>query len=67
MKFLAADSNTPFLRIRETAIKTGLSEYFLRKGCRDGSISCVKSGSVYFINIPKLLRSLDVDEKGEMG
>lgn len=65
MRFLAGDANTPFLRIRETAIKTGLSEYFLRKGCRDGSISCVKSGSVYFINVPKLLHSLEIEE-GEM-
>jgi len=61
---MTGSSNTPFLRIRETAIKTGLSEYFLRRGCRDGSISCVRSGRVYFINVPKLLRSLDAVEEG---
>lgn len=56
---------TPFLKIREAAAVTGLSEHFLRLGCRNGSIACVKSGAVYFVNMPQLLRDLGVKEGGE--
>ena len=49
---------TPFMKIKDACKVTGLSMYFLRKGCKDGSIPCVKSGTVYMVNIPALLRQL---------
>lgn len=52
----------PFLRIREAATVTGLSQFYLRKGCRDGSIPHVKSGTVYLVNVPALLKKLGVTE-----
>ena len=52
------DNPAPFQRISDAARITGLSAYFLRRGCRDGSIPHVRSGSTYFVNIPALLRSL---------
>ena len=54
--------NPPFQKIPEACKTTGLSQYFLRRGCRDGSIPCVKSGTVYLVNVPKLLRELGVTE-----
>ena len=51
----------PFQKISDAATITGLSQYFLRQGCRDGSVPHVKSGSVYFVNVPALLRKLGVD------
>lgn len=54
--------NPPFQKIPEACKTTGLSQYFLRAGCRDGSIPHVKSGTVYLINVPKLLRQLGVTE-----
>ena len=51
----------PFQKINDAATITGLSQYFLRQGCRDGSVPHVKSGSVYFVNVPALLRKLGVD------
>ena len=42
----------PFQKIAEACKTTGLSQYFLRQGCKDGTIPHVKSGGVYYINVP---------------
>lgn len=55
-------NNTPFLKIEEAAKATGLSRYFLRVGCRNGTVPHVKSGTTYFINVPALLKKLN-DER----
>lgn len=51
---------TPFQKIGQAAQTTGLSQYYLRRGCRDGSVPHVKSGQTFFVNVPALLRKLDV-------
>lgn len=53
----------PFQKIPEASQTTGLSRFFLRNGCRDGTVPHIKSGTVYLINVPKLLRQLDADGK----
>lgn len=55
----------PFQRIPQAAETTGLSQYYLRRGCKDGSIPHIRSGPVYFINIPALLRQLGAAEGEE--
>lgn len=52
----------PFQTIPQACKTTGLSKYFLRKGCQDGSIPHIKSGNVFYINIPALLKQLGVAE-----
>ncbi len=53
----------PFQKIAEACKTTGLSQYFLRKGCKEGTIPHIKSGETYYINVPALLRQLGaVDE-----
>ena len=52
----------PFQKITDAATTTGLSQYFLRSGCRDGSVPHVKSGTTYFVNVPALLRKLGADD-----
>lgn len=54
--------NTPFMKIKEASQVTGLSMYYLRNGCKDGTVPCIKSGTVYFINVPRLLEKLDATE-----
>lgn len=49
-------TNPPFQKIEDAVRSTGLSAYFLRRGCCDGSIPCVRSGRTIYINIPALLR-----------
>lgn len=51
--------NPPFLKIAEASKMTGLSQFYLRRGCRDGSVPHVMSGTVYMINVPALLRKLN--------
>lgn len=48
----------PYQRIKEACRSTGLSAYFLRKGCRDNSVPHVRSGNTYYINVPALLELL---------
>ena len=50
---------TPFQKIPEACKTTGLSQYYLRKGCKEGTIPHIKSGTVYYIDVPKLLAQLD--------
>ena len=56
MKF---EQTTPFMRIPAASKATGLSQFYLRSGCRDGTIPHIKSGTVYLVNVAKLLRQLD--------
>ena len=51
-------NDQPFQKITEACETTGLSAYYLRKGCKAGTIPHVKSGGVYYINIPALLNEL---------
>lgn len=57
--------HTPFMKIKDAARVTGLSMYYLRNGCKDGSVPHVKSGTVYLVNMPRLLEKLDALEKGD--
>lgn len=52
----------PFLKIGAASRVTGLSQYFLRQGCKDGTVPHIKSGTVYLVNVPKLLRQLGADD-----
>ena len=54
--------NTPFQKIAQASRTTGLSQYYLRNGCRDGTIPHIMSGSVYFINVPRLLEMLNATD-----
>lgn len=40
-----------FLKIKDACVVTGLSMYYLRKGCKDGSIPHLKSGETYYIDM----------------
>lgn len=55
----------PFMKIKDACAVTGLSQYFLRQGCRDGSVPHVKSGPTYYVNVPALLEQLGVPAQTE--
>lgn len=52
-------ANPPFQKIEDAVRTTGLSAYYLRRGCREGSIPCVRSGRTIYINVPALLQQYD--------
>ena len=55
-------SGPPFASIREACTITGLSQCFLRKGCRNGTIPHIMCGTKYLIDIPALLLYLRNNE-----
>ena len=56
----AQSANPPFQKIEDAVRSTGLSSYFLRRGCRDGSIPCVRSGRTIYVNVAQLLQQFGV-------
>ncbi len=56
------NDDAPFQRIPAACRITGLSQHFLREGCKAGTVPHIKAGSTYLVNIPKLLRQLDGEE-----
>lgn len=54
---------TPFQRIPEACASTGLSQFYLRNGCKDGTVPHIKSGTTYYINVPALLKQLGAAEQ----
>lgn len=62
MKTSQTATGTPFQKIAEACESTGLSQHFLRSGCKNGSIPHIKSGTTYYINVPALLKQLGATE-----
>lgn len=57
-------NEAPFMKIKDAVKATGLSAYFLRNGCKDGTIPHVICGTTYLINVPALLKKLDEESRG---
>lgn len=55
------NDNAPFQRIPAACRITGLSQHYLREGCKTGTVPHVKAGGTYMINIPALLRLLGAE------
>lgn len=56
---MSSEISTPYLKIKDAVAVTGLSAYFLRNGCKDGTVPHIRSGSTIYINVPRLLRQLE--------
>lgn len=55
-----------FQKIPEACRTTGLSQYYLRKGCKEGTIPYTRTtpDGPYYINVPALLKQLGVPLQG---
>ena len=49
----------PFMSIKDASTATGLSQCYLRSGCKDGSVPHIMCGNQYRINLPLLLQTLN--------
>ena len=55
-----------FFSIKDAATETGISQDFLRKGCRNGTVPHIKCGAKYLVNVPLLLEQINTaQEKNE--
>lgn len=61
------NNSAPFQKIQEACRTTGLSQHFLRNGCRNGTVPHIMSGNTYFVNVPALLEQLDRQSRGAEG
>lgn len=64
---MTQNNNVPFQKISEASRSTGLSQYYLREGCKNGSVPCVRSGRTYMVNVPALLRKLETQQSEAVG
>lgn len=54
------DTQIPaFAKISKAHEITGVSKWYIRKGCLDGSIPCFRSGNTIYVNMRELLEQLD--------
>lgn len=58
---------TPYQKIPEACKTTGLSQYYLRNGCKNGTVPHIKSGPTYYIDVPALLENLRGESNGHSG
>ncbi len=54
-----------FVGIREAANMTGLSMYYLRNGCRAGTLPCIMCGNRYKVNLPALLEQMNRESSSQ--
>ena len=59
--------STPYQKIPDACRSTGLSQYYLRKGCKDGTVPHIRSGTVYLVDVPALLEKLRREATGQIG
>ena len=48
----------PYQSIAAACRSTGLSQHYLRQGCRTGTVPHVMAGTKYLVDVPALLASL---------
>jgi hypothetical protein len=54
------------MKIKDACTATGLSQHYLRQGCKDGTVPHVMSGTTYYVNVPALLSKLGAQAQAEV-
>ncbi len=57
------DPSRPLQTIAHASRITGLSQYSIRVGCRNGTIPHVMEGNVYMVHVPLLLKDIETRAK----
>ena len=65
MTVSTTNPSTPYQTIFQAARTTGLSQHFLRQGCRAGTIPHLRigDGGKYLINVNALMEQLDTQSR----
>ena len=53
-----SDYKAPFMKIKDACAATGISQYRLSAFCKRGFAPHIRSGTVYLIDVPRLLEKL---------
>ena len=62
-----ANQNKPFQIIPEFIQTSGLSEYYVRKEVKNGTIPHIRSGKTIFINVPLAMERLNRESCKQAG
>lgn len=57
----------PYQRIPAASRITGLSESRLRRGCKNGTIPHIRSGGIFYVDIPALWDKMDAVKPDDAG
>lgn len=52
-----------FMTLNEACRETGLSVYYLRSGCKAGTVPHTMSGNRYLVNVPLLIERLNEESR----
>lgn len=52
------------MTLKEACRETGYSVYYLRSGCKAGTVPHVMSGNRYLVNVPLLIEQLNEESRG---
>lgn len=53
------DPTRPFQSIADASRTTGISQFALRRGCKDGTLPHIRTGKTYLLNMRLLMQRLD--------
>lgn len=66
MNIMMRKSDQPYQPIFLASETTGISQYYLRKGIKNGTIPFVRTGNKYLINVPALLEQMNRQSEAAM-
>ena len=53
----------PFMNLTDACKATGLSTYYLRRACKNGTIPHIMCGNKYMVNVPALREMMDTESR----
>ena len=59
--------NAQYQTIKNAATITGLSQLYIRTGCRNGTIPHLRCGNRYMVNVDAMRRELDEESRKTKG
>lgn len=60
------DLSAPYQSIRGASRISGLAQGYIRAGCKNGTIPCLRVGQEYRINMPLFLQQLEAESSANL-
>ena len=60
------DLSAPYQSIRGASRISGLAQGYIRTGCKNGTIPCLRVGQEYRINMPLFLQQLEAESTANL-
>ena len=60
------DLSAPYQSIRGASRISGLAQGYIRAGCKNGTIPCLRVGQEYRVNMPLFLQKLEAESAANL-